>query len=532
MGLIDRLKKPQSQQQQQQTSSPSSPSPNSSSPAVKYPGVNEKYASSNVFGKKLPSDPNDLPPFVIKAMEHLEKHGLNVEGIFRISPKKSDEEEVIRELENNIKFDVPYEKYEIHLASSLLKLYLRELCDPLLTYEQYGMFIAAERIPDPEPRLMMIQKVIKFLPPTNFKIMKNLCLFLKRVAANSAVNKMSPSNLAIVFAPNLLKSDLPQNHMEILQDSKYSNSLMTTLIESAESIFMQDDHDMSGSSISSQQSSNSQQQQQQQQQTTPSSTTTLEVSSSPPSSTVRKPLPNAHFGNKKPGEGRRLPQTPPPPPSSSTWMDSPPVLTDPYATQKQTSTTQQPAQIHPYSEPPVFEIVDFKTGKLRQSPMTPPPVMPNPYVTAKQQQQPQTTSPQVSPSTTPANPFTTSSQPTINSQQQSIHDSNHDEDHEESNCQEETPDEGNSTSSSSTTTTRKVKLPVRKRAAFVRDVRKALPNPLAYHSSTNSSSNDHNSHTVSSTLTTPQNSQNQRLSMRKSIGYESDEGLVAEDDDE
>lgn len=144
MGLMDFIKKPQ-QSQQPSSPSPSSPSPNNaSSPSIKYPGVNEKYASSNVFGKKLPSDPNDLPPFVIKAMEHLEKHGLNVEGIFRISPKKSDEEEVIRELENNIKYDVPYEKYEIHLASSLLKLYLRELCDPLLTYEQYGMFIAAE----------------------------------------------------------------------------------------------------------------------------------------------------------------------------------------------------------------------------------------------------------------------------------------------------------------------------------------------------------------------------------------------------
>ncbi|KAF0974381.1 hypothetical protein FDP41_006413 [Naegleria fowleri] len=512
MGLMDFIKKPQ-QSQQPSSPSPSSPSPNNaSSPSIKYPGVNEKYASSNVFGKKLPSDPNDLPPFVIKAMEHLEKHGLNVEGIFRISPKKSDEEEVIRELENNIKYDVPYEKYEIHLASSLLKLYLRELCDPLLTYEQYGMFIAAERIPDPEPRLMMIQKVIKFLPPTNFKIMKNLCLFLKRVAANSAVNKMSPSNLAIVFAPNLLKSDLPQNHMEILQDSKYSNSLMTTLIESAELIFMQDEDGTTTSSTTNQQATTT---------TNPSST----LEGSPSSSNVRKPLPNAHFGNKRQGEGRRLPQ---PLPSSS--MDSPPVLTDPYAAQKQSSSSN-----HPYSEPPVFEIVDFKTGKLRQSPMTPPPVMPNPYVTTKQPSTTRTTSPQMSPSTSTGNPFTYLSSSSLNQHiRLSSIDSNHDDDHEESNCREETPDDGNSTSNSTSAVIRKVKLPVRKRAAFVRDVRKALPNPQSYYSSTNSMSDTAMTHDTSTTTTTQPKSSttlnSQRLSMR-SVGYESDEGVVAEEDE-
>lgn len=323
---------------------------------------------------------------------------------------------------------------------------------------------------------------------------------------------MSPSNLAIVFAPNLLKSDLPQNHMEILQDSKYSNSLMTTLIESAELIFMQDEDGTTTSSTTNQQATTT---------TNPSST----LEGSPSSSNVRKPLPNAHFGNKRQGEGRRLPQ---PLPSSS--MDSPPVLTDPYAAQKQSSSSN-----HPYSEPPVFEIVDFKTGKLRQSPMTPPPVMPNPYVTTKQPSTTRTTSPQMSPSTSTGNPFTYLSSSSLNQHiRLSSIDSNHDDDHEESNCREETPDDGNSTSNSTSAVIRKVKLPVRKRAAFVRDVRKALPNPQSYYSSTNSMSDTAMTHDTSTTTTTQPKSSttlnSQRLSMR-SVGYESDEGVVAEEDE-
>jgi len=131
------------------TGSSNSPngSPNPSSLLLtnqqKYP-VNEKYINSKVFGKKLPADPNDLPPFVLQAMDYLDEHCLNVEGIFRLSPKKTDEDEVIQVLEQNLRAVINYEKYEIHLPASLLKLYLRELPDPLLTYEQYGMFIAAE----------------------------------------------------------------------------------------------------------------------------------------------------------------------------------------------------------------------------------------------------------------------------------------------------------------------------------------------------------------------------------------------------
>ncbi|KAL9653353.1 hypothetical protein ABK040_001989 [Willaertia magna] len=240
-----KLRNPLKRKSKKLDDAPTSPvgtnNPNNASNNNLQQTVNERFINSKVFCKKLPERPEDLPLFVIQAMEYLTKFGLNIEGIFRISPKRTDEDEIIKKLEENINFEVPFEKYEIHLPSSLLKLYLRELPDPLLTYEQYGMFIAAETIPDDEQRLVMIKKVIKFLPPTNFEILKKLCLFLNKIAENQKVNKMSPQNLAIVFAPNLLKSNLPQTQMEMLNDSKLSNHLMTTLIESAREVFLSEE---------------------------------------------------------------------------------------------------------------------------------------------------------------------------------------------------------------------------------------------------------------------------------------------------
>ena len=86
----------------------------------------------------------------------------------------------------------------------------------------------------------MIKKVIKFLPPTNYTLVKQLCLFLSRITTNAYVNKMTAQKLAIVFAPNLLKSNQPQTHMEYVKEIKtVSTSLMTTLIEDAHEIFQE-----------------------------------------------------------------------------------------------------------------------------------------------------------------------------------------------------------------------------------------------------------------------------------------------------
>jgi len=214
------------------------PSPPAKEPVAMHNPVKiSKYPNSRFFGKPLPKNPDDLPKFVIDAMDFVEDYGLESEGIFRISANKEYEWAAIEELEQNERGKIKFKDYDVHVAANILKLYFRELPEPLLTYEYYGMFIAASGIPESEARGIMIKKVLEYLPQSNQKILKHLSQFLSVVSKNRAATKMNSENLAIVFAPNLLQPNTPQTAQDMMIDTKHANNLMTTLIEESDNIF-------------------------------------------------------------------------------------------------------------------------------------------------------------------------------------------------------------------------------------------------------------------------------------------------------
>jgi hypothetical protein len=132
-------------------------------------------------------------------------------------------------------------------------MYFRELPEPLCTYESYDMFLAANGVPDEEARMIMIKKVLSFLPPTNLKLLKTLCKFLNDLCLNKDENKMTSNNLAICFAPNLLAvrlSELKTNDMNaIMFQQQQSTQLMTSFIEKYKEIFY-DENSTSFSQVS------------------------------------------------------------------------------------------------------------------------------------------------------------------------------------------------------------------------------------------------------------------------------------------
>uniref|UniRef100_A0A8C3KIY6 Rho-GAP domain-containing protein n=1 Tax=Calidris pygmaea TaxID=425635 RepID=A0A8C3KIY6_9CHAR len=139
--------------------------------------------------------------------EFVEQHGV-VDGIYRLSGVSSNIQRLRQEFEGERGPDLRRDIYlqDIHCVSSLCKAYFRELPNPLLTYQLYDKFADAVAIQMEEARLVKIKEVLKELPPPHYRTLEFLMRHLLRMASHSAQTNMHARNLAIVWAPNLLRS--------------------------------------------------------------------------------------------------------------------------------------------------------------------------------------------------------------------------------------------------------------------------------------------------------------------------------------
>ena len=95
---------------------------------------------------------------------------------------------------------------DIHSVSSLLKMYFRELPDPVCTFSLYDRFVSAVQSTDEDDeRSCELRKVLGCLPRPNHRTLASLVKHLHRVSLHSESTGMTARNLAIVWAPNLLR---------------------------------------------------------------------------------------------------------------------------------------------------------------------------------------------------------------------------------------------------------------------------------------------------------------------------------------
>uniref|UniRef100_A0A8C4L786 Myosin IXB n=1 Tax=Equus asinus asinus TaxID=83772 RepID=A0A8C4L786_EQUAS len=152
----------------------------------------------------LTSDKASVPIVLEKLLEHVEMHGLYTEGLYR----KSGAANRTRELRQALQTDptvVKLENFPIHAITGVLKQWLRELPEPLMTFAQYGDFLRAVELPEKQEQLAAIYAVLEHLPEANHNSLERLIFHLVKVAQLEDVNRMSPSALAIIFAPCLLR---------------------------------------------------------------------------------------------------------------------------------------------------------------------------------------------------------------------------------------------------------------------------------------------------------------------------------------
>lgn len=106
----------------------------------------------------------------------------------------------------------------IHVMATILKFFLRELPEPLLTYDCYDTLLHATELQDEEDQLHTIFSIIKGIPKLNFYLLERLVFHMVRVAQHEEHNRMSANALAIVFAPCILRSQRSQTVQDSLND--------------------------------------------------------------------------------------------------------------------------------------------------------------------------------------------------------------------------------------------------------------------------------------------------------------------------
>ena len=130
--------------------------------------------------------------------------GLDAEGIYRVSGNQTQVQELKSLFNHNaerLDFHNPESFYhDVNNAAHLLKLFFRELPDPLFTNEHYAELIEAAKIHDDVVRRDSLHAIINALPDPNYATLRALTLHLHRVEEHSEANRMTSSTLAVIFA--------------------------------------------------------------------------------------------------------------------------------------------------------------------------------------------------------------------------------------------------------------------------------------------------------------------------------------------
>ncbi|GFR18631.1 GTPase-activating protein CdGAPr, partial [Trichonephila clavata] len=173
---------------------------------LKQSGILKERVFGCDLGEHLLNTGRDIPMVLKCCAEFIEEYGI-VDGIYRLSGVSSNIQRLRLAFDEDrpINLGDPATVHDIHSVASLLKMYFRELPNPLLTYQLYDKFVSAMQCNE-DVRLLKVRDVVQQLPPPHFRTLQYLLSHLARVASHGEETGMTPKNIAIVWAPNLLRS--------------------------------------------------------------------------------------------------------------------------------------------------------------------------------------------------------------------------------------------------------------------------------------------------------------------------------------
>nr|XP_035963380.1 protein FAM13A-like isoform X2 [Halichoerus grypus] len=176
---------------------------------------------------------NGIPAIVGTIVEYLVKHGLTQEGLFRVNGNVK----VVEQLRCKFESGAPVElgrDGDVCSAASLLKLFLRELPESVVTSTLHPRFVQLFRDDRNDAQESSLRDLIEELPDTHYCLLKYLCQFLTKVAKHHVQNRMNVHNLATVFGPNCFH--VPPG-LEGMKEQDICNKIMAKLLENYNTLF-------------------------------------------------------------------------------------------------------------------------------------------------------------------------------------------------------------------------------------------------------------------------------------------------------
>ncbi|KAI0048722.1 RhoGAP-domain-containing protein [Auriscalpium vulgare] len=198
------------------------------------------------LGEQMQRDNAEIPPIMVKCCEAIEKYGLYSVGIYRISGTMSKVAKLKERLEkdlDSVNLDADEWATDINNVTSVLKLWLRELPEPLLTHELHQGFLDAAKIENDRLRHIRVHERVNDLPDANYATLKYFMGHLHKITQFESENSMSIGNLSIVFGPTLFSQNLGngangQNGQPVMQEATAQNKAIETILEHYTDIFI------------------------------------------------------------------------------------------------------------------------------------------------------------------------------------------------------------------------------------------------------------------------------------------------------
>uniref|UniRef100_A0A8C5CLQ0 Rho GTPase activating protein 9 n=1 Tax=Gadus morhua TaxID=8049 RepID=A0A8C5CLQ0_GADMO len=193
-----------------------------------------------VFGCRLEMlcerERSAVPRFVRLCTEAVERRGLQTDGIYRVSGNLAVIQKLRFMVNHEEKLNLDQSEWEdIHVITGALKLFFRELPEPLVPYGFYTDIIETVKMSDYSDKVDRLKCLVLNIPPPSHDTLHFIFSHLQRVLEQSDANRMTTQNIAIVFGPTLMRPERDTGLMAV--HMVYQNQAVELMLTEFDHIF-------------------------------------------------------------------------------------------------------------------------------------------------------------------------------------------------------------------------------------------------------------------------------------------------------